>query len=99
MSHNVCSGTIISSRFDDDVLETHSKHQAKIGTSIFDSYCRPDPHHQGFNPQGTFVVKPTVTYRIRHTVTKVSFIVKGGSGPGNRHSGSLPSLVLGPWET
>ena len=30
---------------------------------------------------------------------KVSFIVEGGSGPGNRRSGSLPSLALGPWET
>ena len=26
---------------------------------------------------------------------KVSFIVEGGSGPGNRRSGSLPSLALG----
>ena len=30
---------------------------------------------------------------------KVSFIVEGGSGPGNRRSGSLPSLARDPWET
>ena len=29
---------------------------------------------------------------------KVSFIVEGGSGPGNSRSGSLPNLVLGSWE-
>ena len=30
---------------------------------------------------------------------KGSFIVEGGSGPGNRRSGSLPSLARDPWAT
>ena len=30
---------------------------------------------------------------------KVSFIVEGESGPGNRRSGSLQSLARDPWET
>ena len=37
-------------------------------------------------------------YRPHQTLMKVRFIVEGGSGPGDRGSGSLPSLALGPWE-
>ena len=79
-------------------MQTHTKHQAKTGTNALDlDILQTRSTSLGVQPSRDVFV--AYCYVPHSTLVKVSFVMKGESGSGNRRSGSLPSLAMGPWET